>query len=201
MSALSSIVTASPWIPVIAAFVGAIVATFLAWLYGHLKSRKERRRKATGFLRGIDAEVDYAKRHAREYVEGKNGERVLAPAYRLLTRFTVEGTPWLAGEGPLERREIESLVEQLAASEELNRCLDEVAERANERRRESAGSGADDSAIEYQTIEFLKTSAAVNRAGVKARNICTGDSARGTANDAQKAIKAAAARARLTLAD
>jgi hypothetical protein len=92
-----------PWIPVVAAFAGATVATFLAWLYGHVKARKERARKATGFLRGIDAEIDYSVDHARKYVKGdeKNGKRirVLAPPYRLLTRFAVEGSTWLAGEG------------------------------------------------------------------------------------------------------
>ena len=181
-----------------------IAGIFIGFGLSRIPARRERKRKATGYLRGIYAEIAYAAKHARKYAEGdpdRNGERILAPAYRMLTRYSVDGATWLAGEGIISRTEIEALQAFVAGADEFNRCLDEVDERANEKRREVAGRGADDAHVEYHTTEFLKGAVAVNRAGVKARNICTGDPARGTANDAQKAIRAAATRAGLKLAD
>ena len=141
--------------------------------------------RAAGYLRGINAELKYAAKHARIYVEGENGLRVLAPAYRLLTRFGVEGSTWPTAEGFLTQADIEALLAHNAAAEEFNRRLDEVADVATRETRP----------------DFLARVDAVKRAPEKARNICTGDPPRGTANDAQKAIRTAAGRAGLILAD
>lgn len=189
--------SAWPWIPVAGAIVGVVLGYFLS----RIPANRERKRKATGYFRGIDAEIDYAFKRAWIYVNGENGQRVFAPAYRLLTRFSVDGTAWLAGEGFITKTEIEALLAYLAAAEEFNRCLNEVDERANERRREVAGRGADDADIEYQTTEFLSRSIAVNRATLKAGNIAKGEPPEGVAVTARAAIRVAANRAGLQLAD
>ena len=119
----SSSAAAWPWIPVFAAILGVslgfALSRILAW--------RDRKRRAAGYLRGINAELKYAAKHARIYVEGENGLRVFAPAYRLLTLFGVEGSTWLTAEGFLTQADIEALLAHNAAAEEFNRCLDEVA--------------------------------------------------------------------------
>lgn len=179
----------------------AVGGAALTWYLARRKSRQERDRKAAGFIRGIDSEIDYAIDHAREYVNGKDGKCILSPAYRLPINFALEGVPWLASEGFLTSRDTGALLAHRTAAEEFNRCLDEVADRANERRREVAGRGADDADVEYQVAEVLKTSAAVGRAILKAENICTGDPEQGTAITARMVIRVAAVRAGLPLPD
>jgi hypothetical protein len=150
-----------------------------------IPARRERRRKAAGYVRGIDAELDYAIRHARIYAEGENGVRVLAPAYRLLTRFHIDGTAWLAGEGFISKAEIEALLASLAAAEEFNRCLDDAAVVAKN----------------APSADYLARSIAVDRATVKAGNICKGDPGSGVSVTARAGVLAAAARAGLKLSD
>ena len=80
---------ALPWIPVAAAIIGVT----LGFVLSRIPAGRDRKRKATGFLRGIESEIDYAINHAREYVEGKDGKRVFGaslPAANAFQRLMVQ---------------------------------------------------------------------------------------------------------------
>jgi hypothetical protein len=190
----------------IGAAVGGGVAAAGTWFLVRYEGNRSRERKAAGYFRGIDAELDYAIKHAKTYVEGDlrpdgKRERKLSPAYRLLTRFTGDGTAWLTGEGFISKAEIEALLAHLAAAEEFNRCLDEVAQDADSTRARLTAEGVDRAELERETRDRLSRSASVSRATVKAENLSKGDPPAGVAVKARDAIRAAAERARLKLAE
>lgn len=177
------------WIPAAATIGGVLLGFGLS----RIPARRERRRKAAGYLRGIDAEIDYAIEHARKYVTGENGKRVIAPAYRMLTRFGIDGTAWLASEGFLTGEEMRVLLAYVSGVEQFNRCLDEAAVL-------TAPQNKPEGLIDKLMFE-TSVSTRVQRATLKAGNLCTGDPPAGTAITARAAIQAAADRARLNLAD
>lgn len=103
---------------VIAAIVGAVIASLLIALYDWLRTRRRRR----SHFAALRAEMDFCCELARTYLR----DNIAAPLYRLPTIAYANSLPALLADAALEESDTRSLIAFFNEVETLNRGLEQV---------------------------------------------------------------------------